>query len=69
MNEDNRIFVNDLIRTSIFDIAKPEEIDRLMEDGIFTHREDVTNVYENAKKFLPHVCNDACLVKKPDGTA
>jgi hypothetical protein len=39
-----------------------------MEDGIFTHREDVAKVYENATKFLPHICNDACLVKKSDGT-
>ena len=63
MNEDKRTFVNDLIRASIFDIVRPDEIDRFMEDGIFTHREDVANVYENAMKFLPHVCNNACLVK------
>jgi hypothetical protein len=68
MNEDKRIFVNDLIRASIFDIVRPDEIDRFMKDGIFTHREDVAKVHENAKKSLPHICNDACLVKKSDGT-
>eukprot|EP00957_Ditylum_brightwellii_P127866 9750856-Ditylum_brightwellii.AAC.1 len=61
MNEDKRTFVYDLIRASMFDIVRPDEVDRFMEDGIFTHREDVANVYENAKKFLPHICNDACL--------
>ncbi len=60
--------VNDLIRASIFDIVRPDEIQKFMDHGIFTHREDIEMVYENANKFLPHICNDACLVKKPDGT-
>eukprot|EP00957_Ditylum_brightwellii_P189580 14430732-Ditylum_brightwellii.AAC.1 len=55
MNEDERIVVNDLIRASIFDIVRPGEIDRFMEDGIFTHREDVANVYENAKTKIDNL--------------
>ena len=31
---------------------------------VFFHRDDVITVYENAINCLPHICNDACLVKK-----
>ena len=68
MTEKEREFVNDLIRASIFDIVRPDEVDRFMKEGVFTYRHDIFKVWENTGKFLPHICNDGCLVKNADGT-
>ena len=68
MSEKEKEFVNNLIRASIFDIVKSDEVPRMIEEGIFTHPDYVYSVYENAEKFLPHRCNDSCLVRRPDGT-
>ena len=68
MSEAEKEFVNDLIRASIFDIVRTNEVPRMIEEGIFTHPDDVYTVIEDAEKFLPHRCNDACLVRRPDGT-
>ena len=29
---------------------------------------DMHTVYENTMTFLPHCCNDYCIVNNPDGT-
>ena len=68
MNEEERIFVNNLIRASVFDIVKPKEVNKFIEEGIFDNQYDIYTVYENAELFLPHRCNDACLVRNPDGS-
>jgi hypothetical protein len=57
-----------LIRASVFDIVKPEEVDRFIDEGVFDSAYDIFTVYENAETFLPHPCNDTCLVKRPNGT-
>lgn len=67
MDKNNRKFVNDLIRASIFDIVRPNEMDRSIKEDMFIHIDDVITVYENDMIFLPHIYNDACLVKN-DGT-
>ena len=36
INENNKTFVNNLIRASIFDIIRPNEIDRFVKEGIFS---------------------------------
>ena len=40
----------------------------MIEDGIFKSIDDLDRLYNNAVKFLPHRCNDGCLVKRPDGS-
>ena len=57
-------FVNDLICASVLDIVRPDKVDRLIEEIIFTYLYDVCTVYNNAMKILPHRCNDSCLVIK-----
>ena len=64
MDKNNRKFVNELIRASIFDIVRPNEIGRSIKEDISIHIDGVITVYENVMKFLPHIYNDACLVKK-----
>ena len=68
MNEEERIFVNNLIRASVFDIVKPKEVNKFIEEGIFGNQYDIYTVYENAELFLSHHCNDAYLVRIPDGS-
>ena len=62
MNKEENEFVNNLIRTSMYDIVKSNEVAKFVEENIFEHPDDVISVYENAAKFLPHRYNGACLV-------
>ena len=59
MMMDEKRFVDDLIRASIFDIVKAEEISKFIEY-------DICTVYDNGMTFLPHHCNNTCLVNNPD---
>ena len=61
------IFVDDIIRAGIFDLVRSNEIQKFINDGIFEDASDVFEIYNNATSFLPHRCNDSCLVKKADG--
>ena len=65
---DGKKFVDNLICASIFDIVRPEEADKFIEDGIFATVDDIHTVYNDGINFLPHKCNDGCLVKNSDGT-
>ena len=67
MSQEEKDFVNDLIRASIFDIVKPEEAQAMVEEGVFQHEMDIYQVVNDATRLLPHRCNDACLVRKADG--
>ena len=51
-------FVNDLIRASICDIVRPDEVEKFVEEGVFTNVHDIHQVYEHAATYLPHRCND-----------
>ena len=62
MTQEEEDFVNNLIRASIFDIVKTEEVQRFVQEGIFDNEYDIFTLYENAELFLPHRCNDSCLV-------
>ena len=49
---DEKRFIDDLIRSSIFDIGKNEEISKFIEDGVFTSEYDINKVYDNGMSFL-----------------
>ena len=66
--EDEKQFVNNLILASVLDIARTEDFDRFIEEGIFTYCNDVYTVYKNAMRMFTHSCNDACLVRNSNGT-
>ena len=66
--EDEKLYVDYLIRARFFDILITEEVDRFKEDGVFNSENDIHIVHENNIKYLPHCCNNSCLVKNPDGT-
>ena len=68
MSDIESAFVDDLIRASICDIVRPDEVDKFVEEGVFTNEHDLFQVYEHAETYLPHRCNDRCIVKNEDGT-
>lgn len=67
MTVEEKNFVDDIIRAGIFDLVRSNEIQKFIDDGIFEDTSDIFEVYDNAASFLPHRCNDSCLVKKADG--
>ena len=61
---EQRIFVEDLIRASLFDIVCSDEIEKFVEDGIFYKKKNVHDVFDDANAFLTHHCNSRCLMKR-----
>ena len=68
MTMGDKRLVYDLIRASILDITKTEKISKFIEDCMFKSEYDIYTFHKNCMVFLPHCCNDACLIKNPDGT-
>ena len=46
ISEEETEFVKDLIRASIFDIVRPNEVERYVKEGVFTNVHDIHKVYE-----------------------
>ena len=67
LTDEEKEFVEDLVRASIMDIVRSDEIDKFVDQGVFEYEEDVTSVYKDAEDFLPHRCNSRCLVKTASG--
>ena len=68
MTAKERAFVDDLIRNGMFEVVRTNEISDFIKQGLFTSPDDIHKVFENALKFLRHLCNDRCLAKKADGS-
>lgn len=68
MTTEEKDFVDDLIRASVFDIVRPDEVQRFIDEGVFECVHDIHEVTDNGIAFLPHACTDRCLVKREDGT-
>ena len=49
---DEKRFIDDLIRASIFDIGKNEEISKFLEDGVFASEYEINKVYDNGMSFF-----------------
>ena len=54
--------LNDLIRASLFDIVRVDEIQRLIYEGLFNNKNDVTNIFDIFRSVLSHHCTSICLV-------
>ena len=64
MTVEEKHFVDDIIQTGIFDLVRPNKVQKFIDEGVFENPCDTFEVYNNASSFLPHRCNDSCLVKK-----
>ena len=60
LNAEERAFMDDIIRASKHEIVRPEEVQKLVDEGIFKNSEDLYKMEDLVEKFLPHVCNERC---------
>ena len=60
-------FLEDLIRCSALEVVRSDEIQHLIDEGIFKKKEDVDGVVADARKFLPHRCNRGCFYRTGPG--
>ena len=67
MLADERKFVDNIIRASVCDIIRADEIEKYIDHGLMKSHHDVFEVMEDATMFLSHKCSDRCLVKTLDG--
>ena len=68
MDDNEKQFVQYLVRASICNIIKPDEISACIEQGIIKSSEEVDDILLHAMTFLLHICNDACKVLNSDQT-
>ena len=68
ITDEEKECVEDLVRASVCDIVRQSEVTHYIADGIFESSEDKEEIEHYAIKFLGHICNDACKVRKADGT-
>ena len=61
MNEEQKSFVKDLIRVSILDIVRPNEIQTLIDEDIFEFANDVNEIIRDVERYLRHRCHSRCL--------
>ena len=57
-----REFVNNLIRDSLLDIVRVDEIQRLIDKGLFKNSNNVTKIFDIGQSVLSHHCTPRCLV-------
>ena len=67
MNEEQTVKVNDLIRASIIDIVRSDEVQSLIDEGILNEYDDVYTIQDLARGILAHKCNPRCMQCKGDG--
>ena len=68
ISDSETAFFNDLISTSIWNIIRPDKIDKFVREEVFENVHDIHEVYGHDATYLPHWCNDRCFVKRVDGT-
>ena len=51
------IELEDIMRSSIYDIVRVDEIDSLIEKRIFKKETEIMDMQEIANTVLPHFCN------------
>ena len=60
-------FIDDLIKYSAPDVVRSNEIQHLIDEGIFTAEGDINGVVSDARKCLPHCCNCGCFYRTGPG--
>ena len=69
MNDSTEKYIQDLIRTSVFDIVKTnEDIERLLENGLLhIVPDEVHETHQRANVILRHICDERCKVRIGEG--
>ena len=66
MTEDQIDKMDELVRASIVDIVRDDEVDRLVAEGILDRRTDIYEMQDLASSILSHHCNPRCLRRVSD---
>lgn len=61
LTEEQRKFMDNLIRADIGSIARSDEVQELIEEGLLSSVDEVEQIKLDAKTFLSHICNDRCM--------
>ena len=61
MTEEAIECVQDLLRTSVMEVVRTDEINSLIDKGLMKSADDYEHITDLAAKFLPHRCNARCL--------
>ena len=63
MNGNTQAYIQDLIRTSMFDVVKFDDISRLISNGLLKSFDDIPEIVERAGSILSHNCNERCKMR------
>ena len=64
LSEQEKYFVNDLVRASYLDIIKMDEIPRYLQEGLFKTASDAREITKLGKSTLGHLyCTPKCQVR------
>ena len=63
MNGNTQAYIQDLIRTLIFDVVKCDDISRLILNGLLKSVDNITKIVERAGSILSHKCNKRCKMR------
>lgn len=64
---EEKSFMNDLIRASVIDTIRVDEIDKLVEGGLMKSVHDLDDIVEDDEKILRYHCSPRCLVMTSPG--
>ena len=67
-NEEDIDFVRELIRASIYEIVRSEEVNQSIEEKLLESSDAFIEAEREGKLYLSHRCNDRCLVMNDDDT-
>ena len=68
LDRDSERFVQDLLRTSAFDVIRTDEIESLMQRGLLKSQDEAADQVERARQLLQHRCNQRCQRKVGTGS-
>ena len=64
MNGNTEKYIQDLIRTSSFDIIKSDEdLNRMLDNGVLKSVDEIVEINDRADKILRHNCNKRCKMR------
>jgi len=67
LSDEEKLFLEDLIRASVIDIVRVDEVDKMIDHGLMDSIVDLDSVIEDGKKILGHHCSPRCLVMTSPG--
>ena len=67
LNEEQKSFVDNLVRASVLDVVRPDEVQKMIEDGVYESVDDWFDMQNDASTFLGHICNSRCVRRTAEG--